>query len=323
MSAYLDQLYQQKLAQGMNPKQARQSLNQDLAEVNALYQTKLASGMSVGQAATSQAGDKALAQAIGIKTPTSFGNTYTIKDGQNINTAASALNTTPEALLAANPDVAKIQTGLVINTPVAHGLPTPQTSAPSTAGFNNPHPVRVTSPAASPIYTGTAGYSAAFNQARATDPTNINFNPQATQQSNPNSPFANSPGFNPYATPEQFYGAPTGGGAPTSLPPKKSLPSHQTESRYVEDLFARTESGYTPNQGELKYLLDTNRISASLYSATPAVNGGYTPAYARKKGRGGSGGGGGGGRGGGGGYKQSEPAFSAGTGFRGLVNWRI
>jgi hypothetical protein len=97
-------------------------------------------------------------------------------------------------------------------------------------------------------------------------------------------------------------------------------------------MFARTANGYTPNQGELNYLLATNRISASPYAQTP------TPAYVKgaiketyqipwKVGKKGGGGGGGGGR------NQTPskysyqdnnlPAFSGGGGFRGLVNWRI
>ena len=82
----------------------RENYKAQVAEAQALYEQKLAQGFTPAQAATSQ--------SLPVPQP----RNYTVSDGDTITSISQQLNTTPDALLAANPQVKKLQTGLVINT---------------------------------------------------------------------------------------------------------------------------------------------------------------------------------------------------------------
>src|SRR5262245_56831063 len=90
--------------------QERESYKAQVREVQALYEQKLAQGYTPAQAATSQS------QPVQIPFNTQPRN-YTVSDGYTLSTIATQFNTTPDVLLAANPQVKQLQTGLVINTP--------------------------------------------------------------------------------------------------------------------------------------------------------------------------------------------------------------
>lgn len=82
-------------------------------QVNELYKQKLAQGMTPAQAATSQG-----FSLIPNNRPPS---NYTVADGDTVSTIAQQFNMTPQQLLDANPEMTQLRTGMVINTPPLFG----------------------------------------------------------------------------------------------------------------------------------------------------------------------------------------------------------
>lgn len=354
--------------------QRAQQLRQDYREVQALYQAKLAQGMSQAQAATSQVGDYELAQSLGINVP----KNYTVKAGDTIATISQNTGVNPQDILAANPDVTQIQTGMVLQTPPkktagfggSSGYPTlpqgqpanPVTSAQGALNLgsvknnqtwlfqqhNNQNVMSASIPVTSqrPLRPGQ-------REANALTPSQTHYIAPVfgNQQGGVNPLQPNVPSLvgNQQSSVNPLYGPPkpstVAQQTPLAQTNYRSLPSHQTESRYVEDLFTRTQMGYTPNQGEMNYLIATRRVSP-----TKATGGNYFSADGRYRV--------GGGRGHAGGFglpsyligsghagdyavgapiknikntptkpvafqNNNLPAFSSGAGFGGLVNWRI
>jgi LysM domain-containing protein len=85
-----------------------ENYKQQVQQVNELYRQKLAQGMTPAQAATSQGFNPA-----GGAAPTQ----YTIRDGQSLDQIASAHNIQVSDLLDANPEMKTPQTGMVLNVP--------------------------------------------------------------------------------------------------------------------------------------------------------------------------------------------------------------
>jgi hypothetical protein len=100
---------------------------------------------------------------------------------------------------------------------------------------------------------------------------------------------------------------------------------------FAADMKDRTELlNYTPSASELKYLMDIGAIRQSQTGGGGNGGGGFSGGGSRYNRRGRGGGGGRGGLGvrmpnGAPVYDQRQrlPAFSSGTGFKGLINWRI
>ena len=337
------------LALRNNPK-AYQNMYDQIAQVEGMYNQRRAEGMSREEAlTTAYTGDELRQRKYGIEP----GSTnYTVKTGDTVASVANNLNTTPDALLQTNPDVKKIQTGLVLNAPSPfenrrNSVNRMVTATPATPGSEAFRVGQSTSQAYAPTApinnqvdprTGLTRGVGAPASAFATKPTTLAGLYQ-DRQTSLNGLYqqiqsgATTDAFDRRNPVTQQPGQTIQPRQSASNLGKTSQPSHQTESRYVEDLFARTQSGYTPNQGELNYLLATNRISASPYANTPtpayvkgAIKNTYQIPWQVKKGGRGGGSGGGGYEGRPAKYSyqdNNQPAFSGGGGFRGLVNWRI
>jgi LysM repeat protein len=285
---------------------------------------------------------------------------YTVTDSDTLESVASANGVDVTNVLAANPDMKNLQTGMVINVPGSEAW--------RAQGYGGMSPG-----SAAPIpgseawraqgYGGMSGGIGLPSNAALGGMTN---NPQGNNPFNVNQPGAfgsNQPGANGLQVTQP---APQGGGfldwikglgqgvpvggtpspyqtykppsnlawsqnlaaeaiqattpkTNTSTPPPGFFQSqYQYMSRNLYHQQIRTKvdtAGYMPTPGELNILETMGFIKKDKTS----VGGG---GYGRKRGRGGGGGGGGKNLGGGGGVPR-EPAFSGGSGFGGLVNWRI
>ncbi len=319
---------------------AKVKYNQQVAEVEKLYQARVASGMSQAQAATQA---YAPGEIQSIKS-----GTYTVKNSDNLGTIASATGTTPDALLAANPDVNQIKTGMVIQTPGSEAWRV-QNAYKGGVGLPSNGPLGVQGGTAAQNQGGqvsmwggvTPGYNSLQTQTPSVFQTVNNANPFAKYEYKPPSGFK-PPAWNPnaFATPAQNYVTP-GSYQPNGAPYQATQQQQQNKPSSFntgiapqmafrrKDDYIPTElaalinlsSTRYPTQSELAYLEKYGMITKT--RPQQGYGGGGNSRY-----KGGGGGGGGGGRGsssgGGGGYERpSQPAFSSGAGFKGLVNWRI
>jgi LysM repeat protein len=276
---------------------------QQRRQVNQLYAQRLTQGMTPGQAAT---------------TP------YTVTDSDTLESVASANGVDVTNVLAANPDMKNLQTGMVINVPGSEAW--------RAQGYGGMSP----GPIGGVGLPSNAALGGTTNNPQGSNPFAMNqigvFSNNNTQNSFNQNTFANQEkGYNtfptPYGpTPPPGYVAPPNPTVNALTPPKTNTSTppagfYQSQYQYMSrNLYhqqIRTKvdtAGYMPTPGELNILETMGFIKKDKTSS----GGGY----GGKRGRGG----GGGGRktlGTGGGGVPREPAFSGGSGFGGLVNWRI
>jgi LysM repeat protein len=362
---------------------------QQRRQVNQLYAQRLNQGMTPGQAAT---------------TP------YTVTDSDTLESVASANGVDVTNVLAANPDMKSLQTGMVINVPgseawraqgyggMSGGIGLPSNAALGGTTNNPQGRNRFDTRGNAPEFRNSGTNAKELFETPAVRnipsvgmniPTPgeawrgiLNWSPNRTgnaptipQEYNPGTPVRNipalgsnysrsqavknyvnaapavlgkdeqvSPWQNPYSN--GYFVAPSNPAAarpPTNTPgtpgafnaainaitqslgnpqqiQQTAAPfgqGYQYMSRNLYHQQIRTKvdtAGYMPTPGELNILETMGFIKKDKTS----VGGG---GYGRKRGRGG-GGGGGKNLGGGGGVPR-EPAFAGGSGFGGLVNWRI
>jgi LysM repeat protein len=291
---------------------------QQRRQVNQLYAQRLSQGMTPGQAAT---------------TP------YTVTDSDTLESVASANGVDVTNVLAANPDMKNLQTGMVINVPGSEAW-----RAQGYGGMS-PSPVGGVGLPSNAALGGTTNNpqgNNAYAQREADTFAALSANATAAQQQNKGNgfldwvknlgkdiPIGGTPSpYQTYKPPsnstwsQQPAAAAIQATTPktnTSAPPPGFFQSqYQYMSRNLYHQQIRTKvdtAGYMPTPGELNILETMGFIKKDKTS----VGGG---GYSRKRGRGGGGGGGGKNLGGGGGVPR-EPAFAGGSGFGGLVNWRI
>lgn len=370
MAKSAEQLFKEKIdpSQIGNP-QLRQQLRrlyqqnyaEQLAEVNANYQAWRASNTDAqGNVAPISdyfsevnAGVQAGLDA-GLTRPQAVGRAnsqYTVRDGDNLNTIANANNTTPDAILSANPDMTAPATGMVINTPLpaaylqsersstpGGGLGLPSNAANNGAntnptGFN---PYAGATPAQLQAWgtgIGNARNATPVNLSRPSNPwTGPSTSSTAWTGAQPNNTaWTGAPSSAPTTT-SQPFGAP--GTPATTAHTQPAVLSgtfasntaanirRNTTQRGVNNLIERVaDPDYTPSEREMQVLLHYQLARPSQPAANGGIYGNYS--FGSVAARRFAGGGGGGGRAPGGGGQGRPPAFSQGGGFRGLVNWRI
>jgi LysM repeat protein len=281
---------------------------------------------------------------------------YTVADGDTISTIAQNNNTTPEAVLNANPDVKKIQTGMVIKTPPVNYLNSERTYEPNLAAYQQSERGGVGVPSAGPAGqpSGALGGST-FQQGMTALSNARTMQSQAVPQRIPGAlgfgnPFASSEykppsQYNPnaYATPLEKLVNPNAQVPGMQQPqPPANTPIQQAKNLFHPlagnpltildnknfgfDMRQRVELlNYTPSASELKYLIQRGDVQPS--QGGGGFGGGGGGGRGKVKPRGGGRGGGGMGRLPQGGYtydqKERQPAFSSGGSIRSLVNWRI
>lgn len=288
--------------------------------------------------------------------PEGLPSNYTVKEGDNLDTIATATGTTPADILAANPDVQQVRTGMVLK---AHGIPTapmPASQSVSMGGWNSgnvPNPGGVGLPSAGP--QGAAPGGLGNPPARSYRPGAQGAAYQAAQNPYARNPYANIPGYVPPnaqpvanipGVPAQYqpvypgaanqpgtpatwaHPAPAAGQPPAAVTPqgqgRGTIDPWRSKAQWLDTIKTQQTLGYVPTPAEMATLIGLGVLKP----ASRSTGGGgspYYPQFGRK--HGGGGGGGGGWSHGGGGYPQGSrnkaPAFSAGSGFHGLVNWRI
>jgi len=274
-----------------------------------------------------------------------------VTDTDTLESLAGQYSTDPASLLAANPELKSLQTGMVVNIP--SGLPLEQQNSPlaSTLGSYNPamrgrgfggglpsnaalggtttnqggqvsmwggvtpgYNTRLQSYSANPFYK--PGAEAGYYQS-----------PGYSLPGATNAP-AWTRGVNTQTAPTQTLNAtPLQTPRPIQQPRVYNTQSLAGLQAYrITDLYNAVNAGKAPTDAQLDYLIQKGLIQKN--TTTSYSGGGY--GYGGYKRRGG------GGRGGGGGYSPGSgsgrvagtpqerlPAFSSGAGFNGLVNWRI
>src|SRR3990167_3634153 len=337
--------------------------NQQVAQVNQLYQAKLDQGMTQAQAAVSQAGDIQLAQSLGLpgyQPGQKYGGEYVVGDGDTVAGIAEKSGTTVPDLLAANPDVRKFETGLVVNTPNINPAYMQYSQKPQQNAVKAPQPVATNQPqVAAPqgnlyasnekariglstpitqtakstpkLSASTQGIAAGGTQAYNPVTGKIEF---MTAQNNPfNQPFVNSEGIaNPQNTPDAQWAQ--------NEQRRISSNSYLSQKPNLTNIRvqATRPNAQLPNniniQNQFRQVIENGMIPtqdmldwgvrAGLIQKMMASQSPIS--YGGRGGGGfwGRGRGGGGGRGGGSSYQGSQaPAFGSGSAFRGLVYWRM
>lgn len=320
-----------------------------LEQVNANYQAGLAQGLTPGQAATTWV------------LPNGKNSQYTIKDGDTLPTIAQNAGTTEADILAANPDMKSPQTGMIINTPVQSSPPAPGSEAWRVQNAVQPYRpanaptyiggVGIPSNAAQGITGEALSTYREGMQAQALSNRNRSLQTNLTQGT-PDFTMAEPPSAprlalnNPL---QSLFGPQYGQGSPLSpqTPTQPQAPKTPTGPRayaprgntvtLLDSITSQIgPDGRVPTQWELNQLISHGRVRPtqqraaggggqfSIGEAFPQGNPNYNAwkrGYIKK---------GGGGRGGNGGgvqprytQERSQPAFSSGAGFGGLVNWRI
>ena len=283
----------------------------------------------------------------------------TVTDSDNLSTIANANGIGEADVLAANPDVNQLRTGMVINVPGSGG------NRPNIGGGNavfgsigGDKAGGIGLPSAGPLGAAPGGLSTYQDpRANAGRGTNANFatpgittptsypgyGPAAAQRA-PSNLFGSQqntqprPGaWNPnaFATPaEQYTGSnnyqppvatPNSQGATTpGLPRIRQFAPRENHVTLLDSITNQVGmQGATPSELQLKLLINSGRVKKAGNNNSIYGGGGF--GNNRRRG----GGGGGGNRSnlkGGGGYQDKEPrmpAFSNGSGSFGLINWRI
>ncbi len=304
-------------AQHRNQFQQRQQVNRNYAQ-------RLQQGMTPGQAATQP---------------------YTVTDSDTLETIASANGVNPVDVLAANPELKQVRTGMVLNAPQSPALPGSEAwraqnisggmGLPSNAALGG----TTTNPQGNNPFSNLTG-STGFNQQQTTRPDSFGRPRQGADAFRTNQPaypqYANSvkaaqnTPYQPYPLYAQNQQQNPAAAAIQATTPQTntSTPApfgqgyqYMSRNLYHQQIRTRVDNaGYMPTPGELNILETMGYITKD----PTASGGGGFGGYSRRRG----GGGGGGkrprqvGMGGGGGVPR-EPAFSSGSGFGGLVNWRI
>ncbi len=330
-------------------QQDRDNYRQQLQEVNANYQAWAAGN-------TDEAGN--VAPITNYFAQVNAAKQVTVADGDTISTIAGANGTTPDALLGANPDVKSLKTGMVIRTPSpvnmwqgvtpgANGMiggpaPTPGSEAwraQNAGGIGVPSSGPLGATAVSPQRGGFGG----TGRPQAAAPT-TGFGSQSPFQPFPplanNTPRPQSSQFsqpwnpNAYATPLERLVNPQAqvpgmAPQPTQQPSSPSRPRQFAPRENLVTLLdsitaATGQTGRLPTAFELELLQEHGRANPT---RPPVYGGGGYSSNSRRRGGGGGGGGRGPARQQNGGYtydpRERQPAFGTGTGFKGLINWRI
>lgn len=290
-------------AQKRNQFQQRQ-------QVNRLYAQRIAEGQTPAQAATS----------------------VVVADGDTLSTIAGANGTTEADLLAANPDLKQLKTGMVLSAPqqAMRGRSYGVNNAPGGIGLPSNAALGQTTnnPGGQVSMWGgtTPGYNTQLTpNTWQSNQTNIaGGNPYANYQYRPpvSGPLYVPPGLGRTPNTPAQPAAPATPAQPLAPATPPSLPSTYPGGfrRWVgKEMEQINDPNYTPNSVTLKYLEKLGLIKPIQQTA----GGGYG-GYSRR--RGGGGGRGGGGRGPGKAFTQQAermPAFSSGSGGFGLINWRI
>ena len=286
-------------------------------QVNRLFAQRLAEGMTVAQAATQP---------------------YTVTDTDTIESIASNNGAHPSDILAANPELKNLQTGMVINAPTPRrderfeqrnsgGVGLPSNAALGATSMN----IQGSNYFQSEKQTGTYTPSNIYAQREAETFSALNRNAtMASQQNTTNAPqFAGSvyvpPGLSAQqnaqvrATIQQPQTPTT---SPTVSTPgrNRSFAPRGNFGTFINSITAQVgPDGRMPTEFELQYLIEHGRVKPPR-----TVTGGGGGLNSRGRGRGRRGGGGRNPRGGGGAIGQERmPAFSRGTGSFSLINWRI
>lgn len=281
---------------------------------------------------------------------------YTVADTDTLSTIAQKNGTTETDILKANPDVNRIQTGMVINTPgygagglsgnqVVNGYTSP--ALPGSESWRVQNAYKPGLPAAAQV--GGLPSNAAIGASMGGLSTYREGEKQYTPGVTP-APRPAPTGFGTLSAPSIFQpavnaggiasinprtqaGAPTNSLSPTAQAARPSTPFNPTfrtkDDSYPTQLRAQIDLlNMTPSPTQLNYLMKLGLIKKN--PAPASFGGGGSFSY-KNSGRGG------GGRGGGGGGKapktplggmdyakaERQPAFGNGAGFHGLVNWRI
>jgi hypothetical protein len=281
----------------------------------------------------------------------------TVKDGDTIETIAEATGGSPVDILAANPELKYVRTGMVLNTPSAPrdnrfamkneqsvgGLPSNAALGGTTT---NPGGLSATTSGSAGtvnyqqnfMNTQRSGFGVPLTNATANQPRSLfsgggsQYVPGGLSQSqragvpiNPSTPRSTTPlalsSAGSAGTPPTYSGTYVRGtdGLPMTYP--------NGFQRWAREEMAQINSPtYTPNSMAIAVLERAGFIRKT--SPTSGFGGSGGGGYGRRGGRGGGGGGGGfasAPRLGSGKASQPErlPAFASGGGFRGLVNWRI
>lgn len=284
---------------------------QDMREVVNQYQQNLAAGMTPGQAATSQGNPTVAAPS-----------TYTVTNTDNISTVANALNTNPTDLLNANPDITQIQTGMVINAPAyTAGEKNYNPTLSNNASYTPPY-MQYANPQSKPVgnnFTGDLGYA------------------PRTQQQGGGMLGLDKPFYQPASG--NYTNPPSINNAPPPLPQQPTVTNKPPNwagqqsnimlNNLLDKITAETGSldpklGRYPSDWEMKLLIENKRVVKVPEPPVSPMNSGGYGYYGGSRWRGGKGGrGSGGGNGGRQAQQYSQPPFSTGAGFRGLVNWRL
>lgn len=258
----------------------------------------------------------------------------TVKDGDTLEKIANANGTTPTDLLNANPDVRSITTGMVLNAPQP-GQANWQGSGYATGGLPSNAPLSAatsTNPSGNNPYAGMDPKASLIGRGRGTGtnfgtPT-VNDMPYSyfgtDAKTTPVNPVTNSynvasRGANATMAPAQIPTATT-----STTNPYSGFSSLASQSRAAKNDFIPLEylslaqsPAYTPSPEQTAYLERMGYLTKNTQASSGG--GGYYRNYGR-----------GGGRGGGGSgtprVSQAQakvPAFASGSGFKGLINWRI
>lgn len=284
----------------------------------------------------------------------------TVRDGDTLENMAQKYGTTVPNLLAANPELKSVQTGMVLNLPpVKSGTGLPSNAAFGKTAVNQGANYQAwQGGGTTPINQGNN--IKAWQEQNSTPSPSMGYNP-AQRGRGYNSNYATNPySANPFYKPElanaymnkpgyqmlgqqnvsnyQGYNMTAPKPVANSTYPGKPYQYDTTAymrplantQNFLSDLAQKVDMGYQPTDDEKRWLM-----SAGLAEDVPGGGGGGKgykgyKGYRGRKFKMGARGGGGGGRSWGSGadvpsYAQTSrmPAFASSSGFQGLVNWRI
>lgn len=258
-------------------------------------------------------------------------NQVVVADGDTVSSIASKNNTTPKNFLDANPELKNLRTGMVVTVP--NGRKKDDTYTPGGLGI----------PSAGPVGAALGGLSTYRESEKSTGvytPPKAPVNPYASNPfykqgiTNP----VNTPGYSlPGATNAPAWARGINNAATQTVNPLASVPTAPQTTAFTPNF--RTKDDYYPTQLAALIKMSSTRKATPTELAYLEKYGMIKktvpqPAYSSYGGRGYSRGGGRGGGGGGSvaktptGTQQVQqgdrlPAFSSGSGFNGLVNWRL
>ena len=280
------------------------------------------------------------------------GGNYTVSDGDNLSTIAANTGAAVPDILAANPDVKQVQTGMVLNLPrpgfdsapqLGGGLPnaylqSERTSTPgglpsnaalgvqggplSTYQDKSNNPFANVSGSAGTIQTALPAFRGAGGAGRVN-------NPNILSGLRTGGPLGTTGGlgFTPVSTrtpPNTYLQSER---ASTVTPQTRQYAPRENLVTLLDSIVSQTgPTGRYPSELELRLLVQSGRVKGAT-AGGGGFGGGGGGGYSYRSRRGG-GGRGRAGRGGGvtGEPRYTgprEPAFAGYGGFRGLVNWRI